>query len=213
MPAADDRLVAAVAAAVANADDMHRALLQSVVDVARAILGARASSVMLFEPDTGELVFEAVSGEGQATLIGTRFPADSGLAGWVLQSGEPLVIDDVAADPRFAREVAERSGYVPKGLIAVPLLHEDEARGVLSVLDRPESSKFSLAEMDLLSRFANQAAIALTMVQRARLVTRVLEDEDEPTRAVARLARAAHARADDAAVIELLRALERVIGR
>ena len=76
------------------------------------------------------------------------------------------MIEDVPSDPRFARDVAERTGYVPKGLMAVPLLHEERALGVLEVLDRPQDARFTLAEMDLLGLFANQAAIALDLLQR-----------------------------------------------
>ena len=69
-------------------------------------------------------------------------------------------------DPRFAREAAESTGFVPKGLMAVPLLHEDRALGVLEVLDRPQKAAFTLAEMELLGLFANEAAIALDLLQR-----------------------------------------------
>ena len=79
---------------------------------------------------------------------------------------QPLVIEELQSDPRFAREAAESTGYVPKGLMAVPLLHEERALGVLEVLDRPQRAAFSLAEMELLGLFANQAAIALDLLQR-----------------------------------------------
>ena len=96
-------------------DELHRALLRSIVDVARAIFGARAASVFLLDDESDELVFEAVSGEGEESLVGRRFPSSTGIAGWVLVTGQPLVLDDVAADPRFATEAAESTGYVPKG--------------------------------------------------------------------------------------------------
>jgi GAF domain-containing protein len=74
----------------------------------------------------------------------------------------------VQSDPRFARDVAEGTGYVPKGLMAVPLLHDEAALGVLQVLDRPQRATFSLKEMELLGLFANQAAIALSLLESAR---------------------------------------------
>ena len=141
MSAHDDSLAAAVAAGALAAEERHRALLQSIVDVARAIFRARASSIFLHDETTDELVFEAVAGEGEETLIGQRFPSSTGIAGWVLVMRQPLVLDDVAADPRFARDVAQATGYVPKGLMAAPLLHEERALGVLSVLDRPAARR------------------------------------------------------------------------
>src|ERR687893_1713698 len=140
---ADGELRAAVAAGVVGAEEAHRSLLQSIVEVARAIFGARASSIFLLDTDADELVFEAVAGEGQDDLIGMRIPSGTGIAGWVVVTRQPLVIDDLQNDPRFARNVAERTGYVPNSLMAVPLLYEDRSLGVLQVLDR-EQSQFTL---------------------------------------------------------------------
>jgi GAF domain-containing protein len=179
-------LRAAVAAGVLGAEEEHRLLLQSVVEVARAIFAARASSVFLLDEDADELVFEAVSGEGAESLIGQRIPSSTGIAGWVLVTRQPLVLEDVASDPRFAKDVAESTGYVPQGLMCVPLLHEERALGVLNVLDR--ASQFTLEEMELLGLFANQAAIALDLLQRARRAQAVLAESGDPAEALARVA-------------------------
>jgi GAF domain-containing protein len=182
-----DRLHAAVAAGVLGADESYRALLQSIVEVARAIFGARASSVFLHDTETDELVFEAVAGEGSDELVGRRIPSSTGIAGWVLVTRQPLVLEDVSKDPRFARDAAESTGYVPKALMSVPLLHEERALGVLQVLDRPMRAGFTLQEMDLLGLFGNQAAIALDLLQRARQAQAVLAEDGGEAMAVARV--------------------------
>ncbi len=76
-------------------DITERSLLQSIVEVARSVFSAAAASVFLLDDETDELVFEAVAGEGEDDLVGTRFPSDTGLAGWVVMSGQPLLVDDV----------------------------------------------------------------------------------------------------------------------
>jgi GAF domain-containing protein len=209
-----DRLRTAVAAGVLSAEEDYRALLQSIVEVARAIFGARASSVFLLDDETDELVFAAVSGEGEGTLVGNRLPSSTGIAGWVLVTRQPLVIEDVGSDPRFSRDAAEATGYVPKALMAVPLLHGERALGVLQVLDRSEPARFTLAESDLLGLFANQAAIALDLLQRARRARSALAGEAGPHEPLARLAEAVDAlpeeRREDAGA--LLGALARVLG-
>jgi GAF domain-containing protein len=211
----EDRLRAVVAAGVLGSEEGHVALLQSVVDVARAIFKARASSIFLLDEDTDELVFEAVSGEGSEELVGTRFPSSKGIAGWVLVTRQSLVLEDVTGDPRFARDLAEQTGYVPKGLMAAPLLHGERALGVLEVLDRPESSKFTLAESDLLGLFANQAALALDLLLAARRARSVLEEGAGEDAVVARLAAALfHLEGDERAVgLRLLEALTEILGR
>jgi len=185
---AADELLAAVAAGSLAANEAYRPLLQSIVEVARAIFGARAASVMLLDERTGELVFEAVTGEGEDSLVGRRVPAGTGLGGWVVESGQPVVIEDVSADPRWSREQAQRTGYVPKGLMAAPLVRDERALGVLNVLDRPERRRFSVAEMELLELFASQAAVALDLLVHARRVERLLADSGDELGAVARLA-------------------------
>ena len=102
---------------------------------------------------------------------------------------QPLVLSDVSEDPRWGgQEIAERTGYVPKGLMSVPLLHEEESVGVLQVLDRPEQDKFSLGEMELLGLFANQAAISIDLLRKARSAQAVLADGSTDIAALARLA-------------------------
>ena len=208
-----DELRAAVAAGALAAEDAHRPLLQAIVEVARAILGARASSIMLLDEAAEELVFEAVTGEGEDELVGRRLPASTGIAGWVVQSRQPLIVEDVTQDPRFDLEAARSTGYIPSGLMAVPLIHGDTVLGVLNVLDRPQRSRFSLAEMDLLELFASQAATALQLLLQARRVQSVLAGSGDDLVAVARLAstleRLDGARRDTAA--RLIAAIEEVL--
>jgi GAF domain-containing protein len=202
-------LEAAVAAGVLGADEAHRALLQSTVEVARAIFGAKAASVFLLDEDADELVFEAVAGEGAGDLIGMRFPAGTGIAGWVLTTRQPLVVDDLSADTRFSQSAAESTGYVPRSMMSVPLLVEERALGVLSVLDRPEETKLRLSEVDLLGLFANQAAIALDLLQRARRAREALAGEGRLA-PLARIAGRLEGEEQDSA-FELLRALDRLL--
>jgi GAF domain-containing protein len=209
----ENDLRAAVASGVVGSSESFQALLGAIVQVARAIFGAKASSILLLDEETDELVFEAVVGEGEESLLGMRFPADQGIAGWVLATRTPLVIEDVRKDPRFAADVAEDTGYVPSGLMAAPLLHDEEILGVLEVLDRPEQAHFSLQEMDLLGLFANQAAIAVDLLLRARGAERILQGDGD-LEIVARLASAVDALQDERreAGIRLLRDLAATLG-
>jgi GAF domain-containing protein len=211
---ADERRLRDAVAAGALADDgTHRALLGSIVEVARAIFHARAASVLLLDEATDELVFEAVVGEGEDTLIGRRFPSGTGIAGWVLGTRQPLVLADVATDPRFSAEAARSTGFVPKGIMAVPLLHGEEALGVLEVLDRPADARFRVEEVDLLGLFGIQAAAALALLRRARTAAAALEGQEGDLRAVARIAARLEALGDDRAVTDFLAALDALLAR
>jgi GAF domain-containing protein len=204
-----------IAAGLLPKDDLHRALLRSIVDVARAIFRARAASVFLLDAGADELVFEAVSGEGEESLVGRRFPSSTGIAGWVLVTGQSLVLDDVTADPRFASQAAESTGYVPKAIMAVPLVSGERTLGVLEVLDRPSGERFTMEEADLLGLFAVQAAVALDLLQRSRSARAVLAGGGGETPVLTRLAAALESTEgpDRATALELLGALERLLSR
>lgn len=142
-------------------------LLQSIVELVRAVFGAKACSIMRYDSTADELVFEAVAGEGHDSLPGRRIPR-TGVAGWVLIAEEPIAIEDVISDPRFDRTVAESTGYVPKALTVFPLLYDERTLGVLNVLDQSAAPSVGLADMEVLGRFASHAAIALALVESAR---------------------------------------------
>jgi GAF domain-containing protein len=206
---------AEIAAGLLPGDDLHRSLLRSIVDVARAIFRARAASVFLLDADADELVFEAVSGEGEESLVGRRFPSSTGIAGWVLVTGQSLVLDDVGADPRFATQAAESTGYVPKAIMAVPLVSGEQTLGVLEVLDRPSGGRFTMDEADLLGMFATQAALALDLLQRSRSARRVLSGGEGEASALTRIAAALDAALpeDRDAALDALHALSKLIHR
>lgn len=156
-----------------------RALLQSVTDVARAVFAAAASSVFLLDEEAGELVFQAVSGQGEEFLVGTRFPAHRGVAGWVAASGQAMIADDLSTMPTFAPDPAEDGRYVPSALMAAPLLSGGRVLGVLEVLDPMPRSGADLGDLDLLALVANQAALALGLTREpAGRPERAIEDDE-----------------------------------
>jgi GAF domain-containing protein len=120
---------------MASAAALRAVLLHGIADAARAALDARAASIALVDPRTGDLVFEAVAGGGGPELLGASFRADEGIAGHVVQTGAPVAIDDLSRDPRFAHDIAVETGYQPDALAAAPIRIGDAVVGVLSVLD------------------------------------------------------------------------------
>lgn len=151
-------------------DISERALLQSVVEVARLVFGAAAASVLLID-EAGDLVFEAVSGEGEQHLVGTRFPSGTGIAGWVAAFGMPLLVDDVGQNAQFSKDAAESTGYVPDSIMAAPLIRDGECIGVLEVLDRGSRPRGDLSDVDLLGLLSTEVALGLDALTRLRWVS------------------------------------------
>ena len=209
------RLEAAVAAGLLPAEAGQRALLQSIAELARRVFAAKAVSIQRYDESSDELVFEAVAGEGSESLVGQRYPSAQGIAGWVLSSGQPVAIDDVVKDPRFARDFAESTGFVPTGMMSAPLIEDEGTLGVMQVLDRQADPGASLQELELLSQFAALAAVALEFVVRLRRAGALVEGAEADVSAVARVSAALDGLEGSRrqAGVRLLHALEEVLRR
>jgi GAF domain-containing protein len=148
--------------------EAEQRLLQSIVDATVRLFDAEAASIALFERDPDRLEFRVAAGPRGAGAIGMSVPPTQGIAGYVFSTGQALALSDVASDPRFNRAAAERTGYVPRSIAAVPLPEQDSTIGVLQVLDKRGSPTFGLRDMELLAVFAEQAATAIgaTRLQR-----------------------------------------------
>jgi GAF domain-containing protein len=142
----------------------HDELLESIAETARSLFGAAACSIALLEDedsDDARLVFQVAVGRGAESVLDLTIPASQGLAGFVVRSGQPLVIDDVSGDPRFARSFAGETGYVPRSVVAVPLETDRGVLGVLEILDPDRDSVAHTRGMELLGHFAGLAALSL----------------------------------------------------
>jgi GAF domain-containing protein len=151
-----------------------QALLRSIVDATVSLFQAEAASIALYDAATDRLVFRIASGEQGQGVVGVSIPTSQGIAGFVYSTGQSLAISDVRQDPRFGRDVAESTGYVPRSLIAVPLVDDHGTIGVLEVLDKRNEATFSLQDVELAGVFARQAAIAISASRVERDVATLL---------------------------------------
>src|SRR4249919_2636885 len=126
-----------------------RAVLRSVVEATVSLFEAEAASIALYDAASDRLVFEVAAGQQGQGVIGVAIRPDQGIAGYVYTSGQALALSDVASDPRFGRTVAERTAYVPRSIVAVPLVDDHGTIGVLEVLDKRSQASFSLRDIEL----------------------------------------------------------------
>jgi GAF domain-containing protein len=155
---------------------VHADLLRSTVRLTRLVFGAAAASIFLYDPARDVLVFEAASGRGEDRIVGTTIPPDHGVAGWVFQTGETMVLNDLASDTRFDRTLAESTGYVPEAIVAAPLTL-DEPLGVLEVLDAAPGRFDDLGAMEVLSELAEHLAASMSLLQAARTVQKTVDSQ------------------------------------
>jgi subtilisin family serine protease len=143
------------------------ATLTAQCEAARRMASAAACSLAVVEADGRSLRYVAASGRGAAAIIGTRLAVSTGIAGYVAASGQALEVGDVRDDPRFAADVAERTGFVPQSLLVLPLMGaDDEVTAVLSILDRAAEALPAWTETFLPGRLGPAPHLDLAGVDR-----------------------------------------------
>jgi hypothetical protein len=139
----------------------HRALLEGIVRTAAGVFGASASSIALSDANTGELVYQSAWGAGAREIVGVRLPPGQGLAGSVIEDGQPLAVSDCRSAPRFAARIAAGTGHVPYTMLVVPLLRRGQPIGVLSLLDRRDGGQYGPEDAERAALFAELAVSAI----------------------------------------------------
>lgn len=174
------------------------ALFRLIMDRIQALMGVEASSLLLKDEETDELVFQIGVGEHAAALQDRRLNMNLGIAGWVLNHGTPLIVPDVRQDPRFFQGVDEETGFATKSVLCVPLKTREKVIGVIQVLNRPPDCVFTQDDLNLLSAIATHAT---TAIENARLYAQVKSHAEDLERKVderTRQAEAANARLEEA---------------
>jgi hypothetical protein len=161
-PLTDGSEGASLALSVDQADAPN-SLMEAVVRTAAGIFEAAAASIALVDRHSEELVFQAAWGAGAREIVGVRLPPGMGIAGAVVQSGEGQAVPDCRTDPRFAKQIAAGTGYVPHTMVVVPLRRGSRIMGVLSVLDRRDGSSYGPADVMRAELFAELAVTALAV--------------------------------------------------
>jgi hypothetical protein len=162
------REAAVIAATVAQTVRLRASdeALQALCEATRLAFGAAEVSIARVDSTADELVYEAASGSSADRIIGVRLPLGRGLAGYAAVANETLAIEQVTNDPRFARDIAERTGYVPEAMVVAAIATGDTVLGVLSILDRTQPE--GQAALQLAGAIARAAAGALEVQQAAR---------------------------------------------
>lgn len=139
-------------------------LLESIVQAAARAIPCPEGALFLIDPERRVLTFDIVIGSTAGNVRDLTVPLGHGIAGLVASSGQALAVANAQEDPRHARDIAEKSGYLPTTILAVPVIGRDSSPiGVLELLDRQDQPTFSLADMELLGIFADQVATVLEM--------------------------------------------------
>ncbi|OGW57623.1 MAG: phosphohydrolase [Nitrospirae bacterium RIFCSPLOW2_12_42_9] len=133
---------------------------ERTIKAATRLLDAEAGSLLLIDHESGELFFEVAVGGSESRIKEVRLKAGQGIAGWVAEKGESVIIHDVRSDPRFFKGADEKTEFVTKNIICVPVKAKDKILGVLEAINKREG-RFDKGDLEVFIALANQVAIAI----------------------------------------------------
>jgi sigma-B regulation protein RsbU (phosphoserine phosphatase) len=149
--------------ALINGITESQELLPAILDVARRVMNAQAASLFLVNAE-GHLDLSCQSREGgesgppPARIV---VPRGRGISGWVLEHGQPLLVEDAYADARFYREADKQTGFRTRSILCAPLVRNGKEIGVLQVLNPVGREAFDQGDLSAFEAYGNLAATAI----------------------------------------------------
>lgn len=135
------------------------AMLVYILESAMRLVACESSSILLYNKAEDQLYFEVALGPKGPEA--KSIPVSKGsIAGYVYEHNKSLLIDDVAHDPRFFSTVQEKTGYISRNMIAVPMRVQNVCIGVIELLNKAENYEFTNSDLEIIELLSNQASIA-----------------------------------------------------
>jgi len=147
-------------------------VLRTIMEKINEVLRPDTWSLLLMDVEKGELFFQIATGKGAEALKDVRIKIGQGLAGWVAQTGQAVVVPDTSQDSRFFSQVDERTKMETRSIVAVPVRFRDHCLGVIELINCVGPDGFSKRDLVFLEALADYAAIA---IENARHVQRIHE--------------------------------------
>nr|MBI2904324.1 GAF domain-containing sensor histidine kinase [Chloroflexota bacterium] len=163
------------------------ALLRNIIAAATELTDTEAASIMLVDSRTGQLRFEASTDPSADVMESIVVPVEGSIAGAIFSTGKPLMIDDVATDPRHYRGVDNKVTFVTRSILGVPLVSKEKSIGVLQALNKKGGEAFTQEDLHFLEALAAQAAVAIVtarLFQQSDLIAEMVHEIRTPLAAL-----------------------------
>ena len=158
------RALIEVSKTVTSTLELHE-VLALVIHAADTTVGVEASSLLLMDEESGNLVFEVTEGEKAEAVRRVVVPLGEGIAGWSAEQRKSAIINDVSSDPRFAAWVDDITGFQTRAILCVPVVYKDRLLGVMELINRIDCAPFDTHDQILCESIASLAAIAIDNAQ------------------------------------------------
>lgn len=149
-------------------------LLHEIIESSKSVMRAEASSLLLYDPMIRKLHFVVVTGDQADYIRGATVEIGVGIAGWVAQHHQSLLIESCYDDPRFNPEYDKKSDFETRTMMCVPMVRKDSLLGVIQVINKKDGDFFSDKDLTVFETLASQCAIA---IENAQLIEQHVENE------------------------------------
>ena len=166
-----------IARALASPNEIEEILQQIMYQVSR-LLNPKAWSLLLRDDVTGELEFKVVISDVSEKLKGVRLPPGHGVAGWVAENGESLIIPDVRCDERFASEFDKKLSFTTRSIACVPVKSHDTVFGVIELINSIDCGIFDESDEQILTTIADFAGIAISNAKAVEKIKQLVITDD-----------------------------------
>ncbi len=153
-------------------------VLTLIMDQVSRLLKTQAWSLLLRDEQSGELTFEIAVSPSAEKLKGLKVAAGQGIAGWVAEHGQALVIADVTEDDRFSDHFDKASSFITQSVLCVPVRSKDHVLGVIELVNGPNEKVFKEADLHILLTIADYAAIAIENARNFRRINELVITDD-----------------------------------
>lgn len=186
-------------------------LLRNIINAARELIGADAASIMLADAQSGELRFEAATNMESSQMAGLVVPINGSIAGWIFTHREPVIVPDTSIDTRWHRKVDDKTAFVTRSIMGVPLVHRNKAIGVVQCLNKVDGT-FDDDDTVTLQALADQAAIAIVnarLFQQSDLISELVHELRTPLGAILATTHLLQRNVSEEKRLELIKTIQR----
>lgn len=139
----------------------HQKVRRRAMEAATQLMRAEVGSLLLIDEEKNQLYFEVALGDKEETIKKITLQIGEGIAGWVAQKGQPLIVNAPKKDPRFFKGVDDQTAFKTRNLICVPVKVKERTIGVLEAINKKDQEDFDEEDLALFQSLSDQVAIAL----------------------------------------------------